>query len=490
MGKNKKEYHLELDKIYGNNRIWCKMRIITGSKYYKMLLTFFLYSIPYFLSIIFFLKLGPLKLYINIIYILISSILYIIHIYAMLKGGCTDPGILPRQNSDLYYTTNRTNMRYKINGHILRINYCYSCYLFRPPRTSHCAVCDNCVERFDHHCLWLGNCVGKKNYKYFYTLLGSLNINAIFQIAFCFWVLSIEVKNIKNKENKGYAFISVIGSIILYNLLFVVIFIGKLFILHTYLVFKGLTFYEYSKEKMNVFPGGLNPFNKYKLFSKKCILFRKNEKSYVLSALTKLDKEIGDIKINKLSKLKKKIYKEEKNSDESKGTKIKYLKTYQQYQSSYSRKKMLGNKNILKRDKKKYADDNNVNTSKRTIGPISMDFKKVLNNQEKQLKNIISSSDGSKDIDFDKNVNVVINPYCIVLNNKKKEQNVNENVLTTEGEKQNKKNKILKLQENENKNESRFYRNKEFIGKNKIRFTNIDKNNESKKSEVIKINEE
>ena len=120
----------------------------------------------------------------------------------MLKGGCTDPGILPRQNSDLYYTTNRTNMRYKINGHILRINYCYSCYLFRPPRTSHCAVCDNCVERFDHHCIWLGNCVGKKNYKYFYTLLGSLNVNAIFQIAFCFWVLSIEIKNIKNKENK------------------------------------------------------------------------------------------------------------------------------------------------------------------------------------------------------------------------------------------------------------------------------------------------
>ena len=306
MGKNKKEYRIKLDQIYGNNKVWCNNKTITGSKFYNMLLTFFLYSIPYILSIVFFIKLGPLQLYINIIYIAISSLFYIIHIYSMIKGGCTDPGILPRQNSDLYYTTNRTNMRYKINGHMLKLNYCYSCYIFRPPRTSHCAVCDNCVERFDHHCLWLGTCVGKKNYKYFYTLLGSLNLNALFQICFCVWVLLLEIKKIKDKENKGYAFISVIGMIILYNTLFMVIFIGKLFVLHTYLVFKGLTFYEYSKEKMTVYPGGLNPFNKYKFFSKKCILFRKNEKSYILDALEKMQKINNDIEINKHSKLKKK----------------------------------------------------------------------------------------------------------------------------------------------------------------------------------------
>ena len=127
MGKNKKEYRIKLDQIYGNNKVWCNNKTITGSKFYNMLLTFFLYSIPYILSIVFFIKLGPLQLYINIIYIAISSLFYIIHIYSMIKGGCTDPGILPRQNSDLYYTTNRINMRYKINGHMLKLNYCYSC---------------------------------------------------------------------------------------------------------------------------------------------------------------------------------------------------------------------------------------------------------------------------------------------------------------------------------------------------------------------------
>ena len=318
MGKPTIKYQSDLNKIYGNNRIWCNKKILSGEKFYNMLFTFFLYSIPYILSIIFFLKLGPLSLYKNIIYIIISSILYVIHVFTMLKGGFTDPGILPRQNSDLYYTTGRTNMRYRINGHILQINYCYSCYLFRPPRTSHCAVCDNCVERFDHHCLWLGTCIGKKNYKYFYSLLGSLNINGIFQIIFCICVLLSEIKKIKNKENKGYTFIIIIGCIILYNTLFLVVFIGKLFILHTYLIFKGLTFYEYSKEKMRVYPDSLNPFNKYKIFSNKCILFRNNEKSNLLHALTQNEFNF----MNKIKNIKiiNKIYREEKISNESGGT--------------------------------------------------------------------------------------------------------------------------------------------------------------------------
>ena len=37
----------------------------------------------------------------------------------------------------------------------------------RPDRTHHCNTCNRCVLLMDHHCPWIGNCVGFYNHKFF-----------------------------------------------------------------------------------------------------------------------------------------------------------------------------------------------------------------------------------------------------------------------------------------------------------------------------------
>lgn len=62
---------------------------------------------------------------------------------------------------------------------------CSKCRFPRPERAHHCAVCNQCVMRYDHHCPWINNCVGFGNHKLFlqlslYTwLLGFLTMISI-----------------------------------------------------------------------------------------------------------------------------------------------------------------------------------------------------------------------------------------------------------------------------------------------------------------------
>ncbi|GBG65899.1 hypothetical protein CBR_g54190 [Chara braunii] len=52
-----------------------------------------------------------------------------------------------------------------------RVRYCRKCCAYKPPRCHHCSVCGRCVLKMDHHCIWVANCVGACNYKFFLLFL-------------------------------------------------------------------------------------------------------------------------------------------------------------------------------------------------------------------------------------------------------------------------------------------------------------------------------
>lgn len=126
-----------------------------------------------------------------------------INLNGLLLSSFTEPGIIPRCYSmemfvDPIYRT-------YLHRNAQKLNYCMTCKIIKPDRTRHCKYCDNCVRVFDHHwwvnivmiwcvaipCLmfiislcilfspWVGNCIGVRNYLYFFVFVLSVVVGAL-----------------------------------------------------------------------------------------------------------------------------------------------------------------------------------------------------------------------------------------------------------------------------------------------------------------------
>jgi hypothetical protein len=110
------------------------------------------------------------------------------------RNRLVDPGIIPRGKYGMMTREERWShhrpprqQTILVGGKPYYMKYCDTCQIYRPPRCVHCNICNNCVEVFDHHCPWVGNCVGKRNYRSFTVFLYS-----IFVLTSSGWALCID----------------------------------------------------------------------------------------------------------------------------------------------------------------------------------------------------------------------------------------------------------------------------------------------------------
>lgn len=117
--------------------------------------------------------------YVQIFVSPITTIMYVLGgtglWYNFIKAWRSDPGTV-RSSQEVKY---RTIVELAESDGFDPVVFCSSCLVRRPIRSKHCSVCDRCVARFDHHCPWVGNCIGEKNHKYFVGYLLFLSILAL-----------------------------------------------------------------------------------------------------------------------------------------------------------------------------------------------------------------------------------------------------------------------------------------------------------------------
>ncbi|ESR43685.1 hypothetical protein CICLE_v10011689mg [Citrus x clementina] len=195
----------------------------------------------------------------SVVVSIVGSILTVLDLLFLFLTSARDPGMVPRNSkppeSDDAFDMATPSMEWVngrtphlklprtkdviINGHTVKVKYCDTCMLYRPPRASHCSICNNCVQRFDHHCPWVGQCIGIRNYRFFYMFILTSTILCVYVFAFS-WV------NILEKDHNIWKAMSEdVPSVILMVYCFIAVwFVGGLSVFHFYLICTNQTTYE------------------------------------------------------------------------------------------------------------------------------------------------------------------------------------------------------------------------------------------------------
>jgi hypothetical protein len=116
--------------------------------------------------------------------------------------------------------------------------FCVECCLVKPYYTKHCYICNHCIALFDHHCPFMGTCIGGSNHGQFWSFC------VVEAVAVVWSIFLMQDTTVKNGTPNSVVLLKDISTLVLYFLAFVSV---ALSCMHFYLGVIGKKTYQLLK---------------------------------------------------------------------------------------------------------------------------------------------------------------------------------------------------------------------------------------------------